>query len=121
MGSDAARDEIDRINQQLAAFRGSARAVDGSVDIETDPSGRITHLYLADYAMENGPDALAGMIIDRHRAAMNEVESKVIELFESLPSPRESGADAPSPRIGDRGDLGGNDDIGYVPSHLRRT
>ncbi|MFD3702541.1 hypothetical protein ACFWUP_05290 [Nocardia sp. NPDC058658] len=44
--------EIARINAELAQFRGRARAVDGSVAIETDVSGRITSLYLADYAMD---------------------------------------------------------------------
>ncbi|WP_054811279.1 YbaB/EbfC family nucleoid-associated protein [Nocardia arizonensis] len=119
MGVDAAQDEIDRINKRLAELRGSARAVDGSVAIETDPSGRITHLYLADYAMDNGPDALASLITDRHRAAMNAVEAKVVDLFEALPPPEESVADRRSARESIVEDSGSGE-FGYIPSHIRR-
>ncbi|WP_405180610.1 hypothetical protein OG225_05050 [Nocardia sp. NBC_01377] len=102
----------------MAELRGSSRAVDGSVIIETDPSGRITYLYLADYAMDNGPDGLANLITDRHRAAMNDVESKVVDLFESLPAPVKPGVGWSSAREEIPQSVGG--EFGYTPSHLRR-
>ncbi|MGF0319868.1 hypothetical protein [Nocardia fluminea] len=111
-------DEIDRINKELASFRGSSRAADGSVVIETDPSGRITYLYIADYAMDKGPDQLSRNIADRHRAAMNDVESKVVGLFESLPAP----TDSPTAARTDRTQTFVHDpnEMSYIPSHLRR-
>lgn len=110
-------DEIDQINKQLTDLRGSSRAADGSVIIETDPTGRITYLYIADYAMDKGPDQLARKVVDRHRAAMNDVEAKVVNLFESLPAPTEFVAAPPAARP-----TGTNEEaeFSYVPSHLRR-
>ncbi|WP_280382371.1 YbaB/EbfC family nucleoid-associated protein [Nocardia wallacei] len=86
--------EIQRINERLAGIRGSARSTDGSVAIETDVGGRITSLYLADYAMENGPDRLASLIVDRHRAALAEAESEATRVFDN----REN--DSPPTRFG---------------------
>ncbi|WP_024800286.1 YbaB/EbfC family nucleoid-associated protein [Nocardia sp. BMG51109] len=75
--------EIKQINERLAGVRGSARSADGSVAIETDVGGRITSLYLADYAMENGPDRLAVLIVDRHRAALAEAEAEASRIFDT--------------------------------------
>ncbi|MEV5837244.1 YbaB/EbfC family nucleoid-associated protein [Nocardia sp. NPDC052112] len=82
MTSDERMLEIQRINERLAAVRGSARSSDGSVSIETDAGGRITDLYIADYAMDNGPQHLANLIIDRHRAALGNAEAAAVQLFE---------------------------------------
>ncbi|WP_330233155.1 YbaB/EbfC family nucleoid-associated protein [Nocardia sp. NBC_00508] len=102
--------EIKRLNEQLAAVRGSARSVDGSVSIETDVNGRITDLYLADYAMENGPDRLAALIIDRHRAAVDNANTEATRIFDApvdIPvSPAAPAANEPALR--------------WTPSHLRR-
>ncbi len=111
-------DEIDEINRQLANLRGSSRAADGTVIIETDPTGRITYLYIADYAMDRGPDQLSRTIADRHRAAMNDVETKVVALFESLPKPSNSAYTAPA--APPRAPLDEEAGFSYVPSHLRR-
>ena len=111
------RDEIKRINEQLAQLRGSARANDGTVTIETDPTGRITYLYIADYAMDGGPDRLATVIADRHRAAMNDVEAKVVSLYEAESKP--DGTHSASARNAQWG-VQNSTDFEYTPSHLRR-
>lgn len=64
--------EIARINAELAEIRGSIRSRDGSVRIETDVAGRITAIWLADYAMDDGPDHLATVSADTHRLALAE-------------------------------------------------
>ncbi|MBF6302881.1 YbaB/EbfC family nucleoid-associated protein [Nocardia amamiensis] len=108
--------EIKRINEQLAAVRGSARSMDGSVSIETDVSGRITDLYLADYAMENGPDRLAALIIDRHRAALDNANAEATRIFD---------APANNPAVPDNSSTPDNSAanepaLEWTPSHLRR-
>ncbi|WP_040783736.1 YbaB/EbfC family nucleoid-associated protein [Nocardia pneumoniae] len=114
--------EIKRINEQLAAVRGSARSMDGSVSIETDVNGRITDLYLADYAMENGPDRLAALIIDRHRAALDNANAEATRIFDAP-------ADNPSTpnNLTALGDPSAPDNftaneltLEWTPSHLRR-
>ncbi|WP_067465452.1 YbaB/EbfC family nucleoid-associated protein [Nocardia amamiensis] len=102
--------EIKRLNEQLAAVRGSARSVDGSVSIETDVNGRITDLYLADYAMENGPDRLAALIIDRQRAAMDNANAEATRIFDA-PVDNRSAPDNPSAN---------EPAMEWTPSHLRR-
>ncbi|MGI5219765.1 hypothetical protein [Nocardia sp. CA-290969] len=67
MNSSDRAAEIARINAKLAEIRGSIRSRDGSVHIETDVAGRITKIWLADYAMDDGPDHLAKVIADTHR------------------------------------------------------
>lgn len=75
--------EIQRINDQLAEIRGSARAKDGSVSIVTDVGGRITELWLADWAMEqHGPQRLAELIMDRHRAALDGAQEVALRAFD---------------------------------------
>ncbi|UAK33387.1 YbaB/EbfC family nucleoid-associated protein [Nocardia asteroides] len=96
--------EIKQINEQLAAVRGSARSADGSVFVETDVNGRITDLYLADYAMENGPDRLAALITDRHRTALDNANAEARRIFEA---PRNTPArEEPT--------------LEWIPTHLRR-
>lgn len=58
--------ELDR---QIASVRGESTSADRSVAIETDAAGRITRLYVADYAMDDGPARLAATLVDQHRAA----------------------------------------------------
>ncbi|WP_454198511.1 YbaB/EbfC family nucleoid-associated protein [Nocardia sp. Marseille-Q1738] len=102
--------EIKRLNEQLAAVRGAARSVDGSVSIETDVSGRITDLYLADYAMENGPDRLAALIIDRHRAALDNANAEATRIFDA-PADNPAPIDEP---------VATEPALEWTPSHLRR-
>jgi DNA-binding protein YbaB len=102
--------EIKQINEQLAAVRGSARSADGSVFVETDVNGRITDLYLADYAMENGPDRLAALITDRHRTALDNANAEARRIFEApaSDSPKRDDFAASQPALE------------WTPSHLRR-
>lgn len=79
---DRAQD-IQRINEQLAGIRGSARAQDGSVIIETDVAGRITELWVADWAMEHhGPERFAGLIMNRHKAALESALDVATQAFD---------------------------------------
>ncbi|MFI1461316.1 YbaB/EbfC family nucleoid-associated protein [Nocardia carnea] len=73
--------EIARINAELAEIRGSIRSRDGSVLIETDVAGRITKIWLADYAMDDGPDHLATVIADTHRLALAEAMATAERTF----------------------------------------
>ncbi|MGK8520707.1 YbaB/EbfC family nucleoid-associated protein [Nocardia asteroides] len=102
--------EIKQLNEQLAAVRGSARSVDGSVFVETDVNGRITDLYLADYAMDNGPDRLAALIVDRHRTALDNANAEARRIFDAPvnnpPKRDDSAASEPA--------------LQWTPSHLRR-
>ncbi|MFC6011184.1 YbaB/EbfC family nucleoid-associated protein [Nocardia lasii] len=115
----AQQDEFDRVGEQLSQLRGSAQSADRSVALETDASGRITSLYLADYAMDNGPHLLASLVVDRHRAAMNDVEAKAVAVFEAIP--RSVGA-SNSTTSGHAASVPYEEDetFTYIPSHLRR-
>ncbi|MFC8044287.1 YbaB/EbfC family nucleoid-associated protein [Nocardia sp. NPDC057353] len=65
---DAAEPESE-LDRRIAAVRGESRSADGTITIETDPAGRITRLYVADYAMDDGPDRLAAVLVEQHRNA----------------------------------------------------
>lgn len=109
------RDEIARINAELAQYRGRSRSSDGAVAIEVDPSGYITSIYIADYAMDGGPDRLAELIADRHRVAMNDVQQQALRLYESKRPVERDEARAPDSSITDE-----HANHKYIPSHLRR-
>lgn len=65
-------------------MRGSARSQDGSVSIVTDVGGRITDLWIADWAMEqHGPQRLAELIMDRHRVALDSAHSAALRAFDN--------------------------------------
>lgn len=81
MNSSDRAAEIARINAELAEIRGSIRSRDGSVQIETDVAGRITRIWLADYAMDDGPDHLATVISDTHRLALAEATATAERIF----------------------------------------
>lgn len=84
MNSNDGAAEIARINAELAEIRGSVRARDGSVLIETDVAGRITKIWLADYAMDDGPDHLASVISDTHRLALAEAMATAERTFNGI-------------------------------------
>ncbi|WP_188828787.1 YbaB/EbfC family nucleoid-associated protein [Nocardia camponoti] len=111
---------MDELTAQLAPLRGIARAADGSVSIETDATGEITRLYLADYAMDDGADHLAATIIDRHRVAMNIVDERAAQVFAAFQHRRVETSTAPSPSAYERDDADSSETFTYVPSHLRR-
>lgn len=75
--------EIDRINAALADIRGTARCADGSVAIETDVNGRITNIYVADYAMDDGPKRLESLIADTHRKALDDALAGATRIYET--------------------------------------
>ncbi|WP_280456576.1 YbaB/EbfC family nucleoid-associated protein [Nocardia carnea] len=81
MNSSDRAAEIARINAELAEIRGAIRSRDGSVRIETDVAGRITNIWLADYAMDDGPDHLATVIADTHRLALAEAMAAAERAF----------------------------------------
>lgn len=99
------------VDQRFVDIRGSARSADGSVALETDASGQLRSLYLADFAMDDGPDRLAATIADRHRVAMAQVTAEIEKVALSAPSSRSETVDVAA----DLSSAGG-----YVPSHLRR-
>ncbi|MFC6011181.1 hypothetical protein [Nocardia lasii] len=73
--------DIEQADRRLAAIRGSARAQDGCMGIETDVGGRITDLWFADWAMEQHGQQLAEIIIDRHRAALDSAHAVATREF----------------------------------------
>ncbi|MBA4854420.1 hypothetical protein [Nocardia farcinica] len=54
--------------------------------IETDPVGRITRLYVADYAMDDGPERLAAILLEQHRIAHGGAVAQAIAVLESQAS-----------------------------------
>lgn len=56
-------------HDHVPEIRGVGRAKDGCVTVEADVTGRITSLYVADFAMDDGPDRLAKAIVICHNAA----------------------------------------------------
>ncbi|WP_341684572.1 hypothetical protein REK76_13740 [Nocardia farcinica] len=83
MDSGRVETELDR---QIAAVRGEAIAGDRSVAIETDAVGRITRLYVADYAMDDGPERLAAILLEQHRIAHGGAVAQAIAVLESQAS-----------------------------------
>ncbi|MFD3704503.1 hypothetical protein ACFWUP_15285 [Nocardia sp. NPDC058658] len=52
--------------------------------IETDLGGRITDLWIADWAMEqHGPQRLAELIMDKHRVALGSAFDEASRIFET--------------------------------------
>ncbi|WP_216911970.1 hypothetical protein OG225_25490 [Nocardia sp. NBC_01377] len=72
--------ELDR---RIASIRGESSSNDRSVAVETDPAGRITRLYVADYAMDDGPDRLAAILMEQHRIAHAAAIEQAVDTFES--------------------------------------
>ncbi|GGK49934.1 hypothetical protein GCM10011591_21810 [Nocardia camponoti] len=76
---------IEQVNAQMDAIRGSAFAADGSLSIETDLTGRITSLWIAEWAMDqHGPGALARLLRERHSAALRDARQTAENTFEGV-------------------------------------
>ncbi|WP_157171985.1 hypothetical protein [Nocardia higoensis] len=71
------------LDQRIASVRGESSSTDRSVAIETDPGGRITRLYVADYAMDDGPERLAAVLAEQHRIAHSSAMDRAVQIFES--------------------------------------
>lgn len=80
MSTERDDSELDR---QIASVRGESSSADRSVAIETDAGGRITRLYVADYAMDDGPERLAAVLIEQHRIAHAAAMDQAVEVLES--------------------------------------
>jgi len=74
------------LDRQIVSVRGESSSADRSVAIETDPGGRITRLYVADYAMDDGPDRLATILTEQHRIAHAAALDQAVSIVESSAS-----------------------------------
>lgn len=82
--------ELDR---RIAAVRGASRSADGTISIETDPAGRITGLHVADYAMDDGPQHLAAVLVEQHRNAHAAAVERAVRILDPA-GPAVGGRDA---------------------------
>jgi len=78
--TDRAESGLDR---RIAEIRGESTSSDRSVHLECDAIGRLTSLYVADYAMDAGPDHLAATLVEAHRTARAAAVRQALEALES--------------------------------------
>ncbi|WP_157103733.1 hypothetical protein [Nocardia harenae] len=78
---DAAEPQSE-LDRRIAAVRGESKSPDGTIAIETDPAGRITRLHVADYAMDDGPDHLAAVLVEQHRNAHTAAIDRAVRILD---------------------------------------
>lgn len=101
---------VSRVSELMAAARGSAHALDGSVEVTVDALGSLKRLWLAPSLTEADPARVAATVLDVVRVAMAEAAqdcynrvglllgedaARLVEEMSGIPAPARAADDDP--------------------------